>query len=173
MNSDSRVTRPAQTYSGACPCGAVQIEAAGEPLEMGYCHCNGCRSYSGAPVSAFLLFKQENLKITGGAAFLGRFASSEMSDRRFCTKCGGALMSEHPRLGLTDLRPAAFAAIAFRPMVHLNYKETVLRIGDGLPKLKHFPAHAGGSGETLPNSGVLIVQAVLARAGVVRRKIGA
>ena len=35
-------------------------------------------------------------------------------------------------------------------MVHLNYEETVLPMRDGLPKLKDFPAHAGGSGETLP-----------------------
>ena len=150
MNTDSEGSSSAPTYSGACPCGAVQIEATGEPLEMGYCHCAACREYSGAPVSAFLLFKQENLKVTAGAAFLSRFASSEMSDRRFCTKCGGALMTEHSRLGITDVRPAAFPAVEFKPMIHLNYEETALRIKDGLPKLKDFPTHAGGSGETLP-----------------------
>jgi hypothetical protein len=39
--------------------------------------------------------------------------------------------------------------LAFRPEVHLNYAETVLPMKDGLPKLRDFPAHAGGSGERM------------------------
>ena len=37
-----------------------------------------------------------------------------------------------------------------RPGVHVNYAETVLRMRDGLPKLKDFPAELGGSGEAVP-----------------------
>jgi hypothetical protein len=59
-------------------------------------------------------------------------------------------MSEHPNIGLTDLRPTVTPSVDFTPTVHLNYEETVLPIRDGLPKLKDFPAHAGGSGETMP-----------------------
>jgi len=33
----------------------------GEPLDMGYCHCENCRRYSAAPVSAFTLWKKENV----------------------------------------------------------------------------------------------------------------
>ena len=54
----------------------------GEPLEMGYCHCENCRRYSAAPVSAFTLWKWENVKLTKGAEFLGKFKSSDISDRR-------------------------------------------------------------------------------------------
>ena len=35
------------------------------------------------------------------------------------------------------------------PGVHVNYESTVLRMKDGLPKLKDFPEELGGSGETL------------------------
>src|SRR5580765_2116866 len=35
----------AETHRGACYCGAVEIEVPGEPLEMGYCHCENCRRY--------------------------------------------------------------------------------------------------------------------------------
>ena len=31
-----------------------------------------------------------------------------------------------------------------------HYGETVLRMKDGLPKMKDFPAELGGSGETQP-----------------------
>ena len=137
------------THTGTCLCGAVAIEARGEPLDMGYCHCDSCRRYSGAPLSAFALWKPVNVTVIQGAELLGRYKSSEMSDRRYCTTCGGHVIVDHPSLGLTDIR-AVLPTLAFRPTVHLNYEETVLPIKDGLPKLKDFPAAIGGSGETLP-----------------------
>ena len=140
----------AEIHSGSCPCGSVAIEVTGLPLEMGYCHCEACRSYSGAPVSTFILWHENAVKIVRGEEFLGAFRSSEFSDRRFCTKCGGGVMTEHPAQGLTDFRPTVFPTLLFNPTIHLNYDETVLPIRDGLPKLRDFPAHAGGSGETLP-----------------------
>ena len=139
----------ANTHTGTCLCGAVAIEARGEPLDMGYCHCDSCRRYSGAPLSAFTLWKPENVTVTGGEEFLGRYKSSEMSDRRYCTKCGAHVIVDHPSLGLIDIR-SVLPSLAFKPTVHLNYEETVLPIKDGLPKLKDFPAAIGGSGETLP-----------------------
>jgi hypothetical protein len=39
--------------------------------------------------------------------------------------------------------------LEFEPVIHVNYAETVLPMRDGLPKLKDFPAEAGGSGEML------------------------
>jgi len=140
----------AETHTGRCYCGAVEIEVRGDPLDMGYCHCENCRRYSTALVSAFTLWKQENVNVTKGAEFLGRFKSSAISERRFCTKCGGHIMVDHPTLGLIDVRLGALRNFAFKPTVHLNYEETVLPIRDGLPKLKDFPASIGGSGETVP-----------------------
>ncbi|MGI8957213.1 MAG: GFA family protein [Chthoniobacterales bacterium] len=137
------------THPGSCVCGAVAIEAQGEPLDMGYCHCEACRRYSGAPLAAFTLWKPETVKITKGAELLGRFKSSEMSDRRYCTKCGSHVIVDHPSLGLTDIR-TGLPTLDFQPSVHLNYEETVLPIKDGLPKLRDFPAEIGGSGETMP-----------------------
>ena len=34
----------AKTHAGQCRCGAVEIEMRGDPLEMGYCHCENCRA---------------------------------------------------------------------------------------------------------------------------------
>lgn len=140
----------ADTHTGSCYCGAVEIEVSGEPLDMGYCHCQNCRRYSTAPVSAFTLWKQENVKVKKGADFFGRFRSSEISERRYCTKCGGHVLVDHPELGLIDIRAGALPSVAFKPTVHLNYEETVLPMKDGLPKLRDFPAAIGGSGETMP-----------------------
>lgn len=138
------------THIGRCFCGAVEIEAAGAPLEMGYCHCESCRSYSGAPLVAFTLWRSQDVRVVKGAEFVGHFNKTGMSDRQFCTRCGGHLLAGHPGLGLTDIRAAALPGLEFRPTVHLNYAEAVLPMRDGLPKLRDFPAEAGGSGETLP-----------------------
>jgi hypothetical protein len=140
----------ADTHRGTCFCGAVAIEVTGVPLEMGYCHCSSCRSYSGGPVNAFTLWKPENVRVTKGVELLGRFQKTAMSERRFCTTCGGHVMVGHPGLGLVDVYAATIPTLAFRPTVHLNYAETVLPMKDGLPKLRDFPVAAGGTGEVMP-----------------------
>ena len=100
-------------------------------------------------MAAFTLWKADQVKVTKGQANLGKFQSSDMSVRQYCAKCGGHVIVDHPGLGLTDIR-APLAGLPFRPVVHLNYSETVLRVKDGLPKLADFPAEIGGSGQTLP-----------------------
>jgi hypothetical protein len=61
----------------------------GDPLEMGYCHCENCRRYSAAPVSAFTLWKMENVSVTKGEEFLGRFKSSDISERVIAQSAAG------------------------------------------------------------------------------------
>jgi hypothetical protein len=136
--------------TGKCFCGAVEIEVNGAPEAMGYCHCSSCRSWSAAPVNAFTLFKPEKVKVTTGAEFVGRFTKTKMSDRQYCTKCGGHLMNSHPPLGLVDVYAATIPGLKLSPGVQVNYAETVLPMKDRLPKLKDFPAELGGSGVTVP-----------------------
>jgi len=138
------------TYSGECFCGAVHIEVSGAPEGMGYCHCRSCRSWSGGPVNAFTLWKPEAVKITMGAEHVGMYQKTPVSQRQYCTKCGGHLMTNHPPLGLVDVFAATLPTLAYAPGVHVNYAETVLPMKDGLPKFKDFPAEFGGSGEQIP-----------------------
>jgi hypothetical protein len=140
----------AETHTGTCYCGAIEIEVRGAPLEMGYCHCHNCRRYSGMPVMAFTWWKAENVSIITGEQFLGKFKTSDITERRYCTKCGGAVLGEHASHGLVDVPAGILPTLAFKPTVHFNYEDTVLPMKDGLPKLKDFPAAVGGSGETLP-----------------------
>jgi hypothetical protein len=137
------------TYLGKCFCGSVELEVDGSPAAMGYCHCNSCRSWSGAPVNAFSLWKPEAVRVASGGEHLASFRKSELSQRLYCAKCGGHLMTVHPPLGLVDVFAATIPSLDFVPAVHVNYQETVLRMRDGLPKLKDFPSELGGSGETV------------------------
>ena len=138
------------TYKGECFCGSVQLVVTGDPKGMGYCHCRSCRSWSGGPVNAFTLWNAAAVRITAGEEHLGMFQKSPMSQRQYCRRCGGHLMTNHPTLGLIDVFAATLPTLNFRPAVHLNYSESVLPMRDGLPKLKDFPAEIGGSGAHIP-----------------------
>ncbi|MDD2704903.1 MAG: GFA family protein [Acidocella sp.] len=139
-----------QIYKGACFCGAVTLEASGKPEAMGYCHCRSCRSWSAGPVNAFTLWQPSAVRVTSGEAELAIYAKTPASQRQFCRKCGGHLMTVHPGFGLVDVFAATLPELPFKPAVHVNYAETVLPMKDGLPKLKDFPAELGGSGEIIP-----------------------
>ena len=139
-----------KTYQGACFCGAVQIEIQGEPAAMGYCHCDSCRSWSAGPVNAFSLWQPDAVKIMAGGEHLATFSKTPFSERQYCSKCGGHVMTNHPPIGLIDVYAATLPTLKFAPGVHVNYAQTVLPIRDGLPKLKDFPKEFGGSGETMP-----------------------
>lgn len=138
------------TITGKCFCGAVEIAVTGEPVAMGYCHCSSCRSWSAGPVNAFTLWQPEAVKVTKGADKVVGFKKTERSNRKSCTVCGGHLMTEHPHWKLIDVYAATIPGLAFKPALHVNYRETVLPMRDGLPKQKDFPAELGGSGVILP-----------------------
>jgi hypothetical protein len=139
-----------KTYTGSCFCGAVQFTVTGEPAGMGYCHCTSCRHWSAGPVNAFTLWPPQSVRITRGADNVGTYHKTEQSYRKWCKTCGGHIMTEHPGLGLTDVYAAVIPDLAFKPGLHVNYAETVLRMKDGLPKIKDFPKQFGGSGVELP-----------------------
>ena len=136
-------------YEGACFCGAVRLQASGQPSAMGYCHCRSCRSWSGGPVNAFSLWPPGAVEVTAGAEHVATFAKTPMSERQYCQLCGGHLMTRHPTLDMVDVFAATLPDLPFSPVVHVNYAETVLPMRDGLPKLRDFPAEFGGSGEVM------------------------
>ncbi len=139
-----------KTYSGQCFCGDVQFKVTGEPALMAYCHCESCRQWSAAPVSAFTLWKPEAIEVTHGADSIATTNKTPASDRKWCRRCGGHVFTGHPAMGLTEVCAAALPELPFEPVLHVHYQETVLPMRDGLAKMKDVPKQAGGSGITLP-----------------------
>ena len=139
----------ANSYDGACFCGSVRFTVSGEPAAMGYCHCDSCRRWSAGPVNAFTLWKPDAVRITQGAQNIGTYNKSPRSYRQWCKSCGGHLFTEHPEWGLVDVYAAVIPGFQFKAGVHVNYQETVLRIRDGVPKLKDVPKEMGGSGASV------------------------
>ena len=138
------------SHAGRCFCGAVEVSVSGSPAAMGYCHCESCRRWSAGPVNAFTLWKPEQVAVTKGADKLATFHLTPASLRRWCTTCGGHVLTEHPGFGLTDVYAATIPSFRFEPAVHVHYQEAVLPMRDGLPKMKDLPAEMGGSGIALP-----------------------
>lgn len=116
---------------------------------MGYCHCESCRHWSAGPVNAFTLWKPEALEVTQGIDKIGTYNKTPASYRKWCRSCGGHILTEHPEMGLIDVYAAVIPEFPFEAGVHVNYQEAVLRIKDGVTKLKDMPAEMGGSGETV------------------------
>jgi hypothetical protein len=138
-----------KVYRGACFCGAVELEVTGEPAAMGYCHCASCRQWSAGPVNGFTLWAPSAVKVVRGADRIDQFNKTPLSTRKWCKSCGGHLLTEHPKLNLIDVYAAIIPDLPFKPAVHVHYQETVLRVHDGLPKMKDVPAEMGGSGVAL------------------------
>ena len=96
---------------------------------MGYCHCSSCRTWSASPVNGFTLWKPDSVKVIKGADQIGVFNKTDNSFRKWCKRCGGHLMTEHPQWGLIDVYAATIPDFPFRAGVHVNYQETVLPHG--------------------------------------------
>lgn len=139
------------TYEGQCFCGAVQLTVTGTPQAMGYCHCESCRHWSAGPVNAFTLWRPESVQVHKGAEHLVSYQKTSQSLRKWCALCGGHVLTEHPEMDLTDVYAAIIPRLDFQPGVHVHYQETVLRMDDGLPKMRDVPVEMGGSGELVPS----------------------
>lgn len=82
-----------ETFDGRCFCGQVQLTVTGEPVGMGYCHCDSCRHWSAGPVNAFTLWKPESVNITKGESNLGSWSKTPASIRKWCKICGGHVLT--------------------------------------------------------------------------------
>ena len=138
------------SHSGSCFCGAVKFAVTGKPELMCLCHCESCRHWSAAPVTAATLWKPEALKFSAGAEKIGSFRRTPNTYRKWCVECGGHLYTELALYGLVDVFDALIPQFAFKPAFHINYGEAVLPIKDGLSKFKDLPKEIGGSGDILP-----------------------
>ena len=88
---------------GGCHCGAVRYEMPAEAIHQALCHCRDCRLHSGAPMVAWGLVPQDQLKMEGQTR---TYASSEHRRRHFCVTCGTALVYTNDVVfpGTTDVQ---------------------------------------------------------------------
>ncbi len=92
--------------TGGCHCGAIRYEAAETPKRHSICHCSDCRRSVGAPMVAWAVYDEGDVRVTKGEPKWR--ASSEHAQRSFCPACGTGLFyrSETYLPGLIDVQSA-------------------------------------------------------------------
>ena len=132
-----------------CACGAVEAELTGEPILQCYCHCTDCRDWLGAPVHAATGWQNDQVKFTKGKNDVITYKRTDHSHRKSCKKCGGAVLVEHPSLGVVDVLASNIKGFRFKPAFHIFYGERMIDMKDGLPKYVKSPKAMGGDDETM------------------------
>tara|TARA_Y100001970_G_C14216033_1_gene849696 strand:- start:642 stop:1076 length:435 start_codon:yes stop_codon:yes gene_type:complete len=141
----------ATKVNGKCFCGAVKLEITGSPVAMGYCHCKDCAAWSATPINSYSLWKPNQVKIIKGEKNIATFSKTTHSKRKFCKKCGGHILNDHPESDLVDVFAVILENFVFKPTIHVNYESKTVSVKDGLTKFKNLPIEFnGGTGETLP-----------------------
>ncbi|MGH6958052.1 MAG: GFA family protein [Caulobacteraceae bacterium] len=126
------------THAGACLCGAVRYEIAGDLAAIQLCHCAMCRRASGTAFAANMPVRASDFRVVGGADRLKAYASSPGKERLFCADCGSPIISRtsarpewvRVRIGTLDEPVEARPAFHF----HVASKANWLPISDHLPQ---------------------------------------
>jgi hypothetical protein len=91
---DSRPDNPVSpNLMGGCQCGGVRYALLALPERVHICHCRMCQKAIGGPFASWAPVQQSNLAWTRGT--IGTFASSSITRRGFCAKCGTPLTFQY------------------------------------------------------------------------------
>ena len=121
------MTRPLQTWTGRCHCGAIRFEAEGPPLKPHSCSCKMCQRHTGSLTASWVEFPRDAVRWIGPSGEPSTWRSSDISSRAFCGTCGSSLgaIDDQPTIALllgsfdrtsaADLKPAYHSYKGGRP----------------------------------------------------------
>jgi hypothetical protein len=129
--------------NASCLCGGVQIEIAGKPGPVVYCHCSRCRKAQGTAFGANADVRRRYWSFRAGGALARQFESSPGVLRAFCSRCGSPLYSRRGgtpdvlriRIGILDDDPGRRALAHF----HVAAKAPWFEIEGALPQFAGGP----------------------------------
>ena len=152
----------ALTYKMMCDCGAIELEAQGNPIASVFCHCQNCRELRAVDISDVAAWKLEDLTFKKGQHDLvietGKGEAAHM-ETHSCSSCGMIVYNTN-RFGSVGVSRELIKngnggtlPQELQPTVHLFYDDRVSDVTDDLPKFKDLPAEYGGSGVMLDKWG--------------------
>ena len=71
-------------------------------------------------MNAFSLWKPGAVRITAGVEHVATFQKTELSQRRYCAKCRGHLMTNHPQIGPRRGLRVDHSDTKIAPGIHIN-----------------------------------------------------
>jgi len=80
-----------ESISGQCHCGSIQWTAMLPHKCALNCHCNMCRSLSGADYSSWIVIPSEQFSILLGHEYVTEYQATESFSKSFCKKCGSTV----------------------------------------------------------------------------------
>ena len=101
-------------------------------------------------MNSYSFWRPDQVEITKGKEHIQTFSKTSHSKRKFCKKCGGHLMTEHPDSNFIDIFAPILEDFQFKPTIHVYYESKTVSVKDGLPKFKDLPEEFNGSGEIIP-----------------------
>lgn len=137
-----RMSATATASEARCFCGAITVTVTGAPAGTSACHCSTCRSLSGAPFLANVLFPRAAVTLVaadGTEAITVDTQTSKIVTRRRCAKCFSPVLAEVSLKQPRAVVPAAlFSPLppGWAPAHHIHYDSRVLDMNDGLPKFR-------------------------------------
>ncbi len=137
---------------GQCLCGELRYELDGPYSFLGHCHCSMCRKHHGSLFATFAGAAASGFRWLAGESSVGRYRSSEQSQRGFCPGCG----SVAPLVaGDLAIAPAGNldGDIGIRPQMHIFVasKAPWYEITDDLPRHAEYPPEFGASAVDRPS----------------------
>jgi hypothetical protein len=127
---------------GGCQCGAIRYRISGEPVYVALCHCDDCRKSSGAPMTTWSAFAENDVTVIAGEP--RDFQSSAHGTRSFCPTCGTGLLYRNPAVlpGIIDVQAATLDDPgALPPQIHVQTAERISWMAgiDALPAFERYP----------------------------------
>jgi hypothetical protein len=129
-----------------CRCGAVEIEARGEPIVQLYCHCLDCQAVHGAAYVAESVYRADAVSVVRGSPTTWML---KRSPRFTCGACGTRMFIDVVAVGLRGINGKLLPDGELQPAFHMNCRSAVLPIRDDLPHYAGLPARFGGTDETV------------------------
>ncbi len=77
--------------SGQCHCGTVKWSASLPHKVALNCHCNMCRSLSGADYTSWVILPAGQFNLLSGSENLTIYQATEKFTKSFCSKCGATV----------------------------------------------------------------------------------
>ena len=126
-------------YEGGCLCGAVRYATGAQPINERICHCRKCQKAIGAAFNARLLFRADEVDVSGPTT---EFNSSEDLARVFCPRCGTTVFSSRRSTGNLAVTAGTLDnPELFRPDMHFwtASRQPWVKLDDGLPSYPAAP----------------------------------
>jgi hypothetical protein len=104
------------TRRAVCTCGALSVEADGDPVRISVCHCLACQRRSGSAFAVQARFPRAATRISGPSSTFSRTGDEGTTATfHFCPTCGTTVYYDLPDPTFLAIPVGTFADPSFPP----------------------------------------------------------